>query len=110
MSQLKTIKQFQNGEFEIAISVYDTDAVVIIHNGIPGVGTIIKTEKTDGYVDTDVMIGLENQMFELLCIELTKGLKFDSIVFILSFKPEKLQNLADVRAFLDEFTKNINQK
>lgn len=107
MSGAKSVVQFQIGEFEVAVSIYDDNALVIIHNQIPGVGTIIKTEKYDQIVETDVMIGQQNQYLELLCLELTKLLGFPNMVYILSFKADKLAGFDEIRAILEGFKQHI---
>ena len=105
-----SIISFNIGDFEVGISPYSDGALVIIHNGIPGVGTIIKTENYDGSIETDVLVGKQTQLIELLTIELAKNIKMHAITFILSFKPNLFNDFNSIKNFVSGFREALESK
>ena len=109
MSETKksSIIQFAFDDFEIAITPYHNTAMVIVHNGIKGCGTIISTENLDGQIEANLMIGLDEDMLNLLAIQLAKQIASQSIVFVFSFRPEVLNSFEKIKDFLKKFVDNF---
>ena len=102
--------QLQVGEFEVAVSFYDENAVIIIHNSIPGVGQILYTEKDGDMIDVDQVLGEENEILTLFVTELAKQFSVPSITFILSFHPSKISTFDAIREFSAQFLEASKNK
>ncbi|KAH0791308.1 hypothetical protein GPJ56_004776 [Histomonas meleagridis] len=98
----KNRTKLQVGEFEISISFYADNAVVIIHNSIPGIGNIIMTEK-DNDIELQQLMGQENEMLNLLVMQLAKQFSTPTITFILSFHPSKFATFDQIKDFTKGF-------
>jgi hypothetical protein len=99
-----SVISFSVDDFEVGISSYSNGLLIIIHNEIPGVGTIIKTENFDDSIETDVLIGKQTEFLELLTIQIAKNINAHSITFILAFKPEKINSFETIKNFVAKFT------
>ena len=89
--------------FEIGIALYSNEALVIINNSIPGIGTVIRTENTNPHIETDLLIGLDNKTLDLIAIQLAKMLRYDTITFVFSFKPDLFPDFDSIRTFINKF-------
>ena len=107
MSESKTsIRQFSFDDFEIAVSPYADSALIVIHNGIKGCGTIMTTENIDGQIETEVLIGKDEDMLNLLAMQLAKQISMPTLVFVFAFRPEILDSFEKIQDFLKKFVEN----
>lgn len=102
--------QLQVGEFEVAVSFYDQNAIIIIHNSIPGVGQILCTENDGKHIDIDQFIGENNQYLNLFVTQIAKMFSTPSITFILSFHPSKMSSFDAIKDFTTKFSEAVNAK
>ena len=109
MTEKKSVIQFSFDKFDVSIAPYCNGLLVIINSGIQGVGTIIRTDEFKEHVETDLLVGKQDNMLELLAMQLTLKLKAQSIVFVMSFKPEILDGFEGVRKFLDGFVSALQK-
>ena len=99
----KKILHFEVGEFEIAITYYSDAAVMIMHNEIPGFGSIIYTETIQEQRNVEQLLGPENEFLCLFATQLSRMMDVPSITFIFAFKPNKLDSFDKIRSFMDQF-------
>jgi hypothetical protein len=95
---------FQVGEFSVAVSFYTRNLLIIIHNSIPGVGNIFYTEREDGIVSVDQLLGTSDEMLSLLASRLADHFSVPNVTFIMSFHPSKLQTFDSVKSFIAGFS------
>jgi len=93
-------------DFEVSLDYFQDTAVVIIHNKIPGIGTIITTEVNDGIIDTDKLLGVESELLNILALNLSKVINAPRVVFTFSFHPSIFPDNDSIRSFILRF-KNI---
>ena len=101
----KKILHFKVGEFEIAITYYSNSAVMIMHNEIPGFGSIIYTETVQEQRNIEQLLGPQNEHLCLFATQLSIMMEIPSITFIFAFKPDKLDSFEKIRSFMDQFQK-----
>ncbi|KAK8866678.1 hypothetical protein M9Y10_009645 [Tritrichomonas musculus] len=101
--------QLQVGEFEVAVSFYDQNAIIVIHNSIPGVGQILYTENDGKHIDIDQFIGENNQYLNLFVTHIAKMFSTRSITFILSFHPSKMSSFDAIKDFTSKFAEAVKK-
>jgi hypothetical protein len=100
---------FRFGEFDVCIRFYSKNVLVIISNAIPGIGTIIYTEKDGSKVDCEQRLGPENEMLTLLATILAGKFNFPAVTFVFSFHPSKMRGIDVVKQFTADFAKALDE-
>jgi hypothetical protein len=95
---------FGVGEFSVAVSFYTRNLLIIIHNSIPGVGNIFYTEREDGIVSVDQLLGTSHEMLSLLASRLADQFSVPNVTFVMSFHPSKFETFDAVKSFIAGFT------
>ena len=98
-------RQLKVGDFDVAVSFYTDNVLIIIHNSIPGVGSIICTEREGQGIDCDQLLGPQMEMSTLFATKLAEQFSVPSATIVLAFHPSKMQTFEDIRNFMDQFNK-----
>lgn len=104
---MKTVQK-KVGEFDVAVTFYTQNVMVIIHNKIPGVGNIIYAEKEDKSVICEQLMGQENEYLTLLAMRLAEEFMTPNITFVFAFHPSKMETFDHIRNFVDDFHAALN--
>ena len=81
-------------------------ALIVIHKGLKGCGTIISTENLEGQIETEILIGKDEDMLNLLAMQLAKQIAVPYLVFVFAFRPEILDSFEKVKDFINKFIEN----
>lgn len=106
MRQSKVLT-FKSNDYEVGISLYSDSALIIIHNRIPGVGSILVTEVEDDRIEVRQLMGQQNDMLDLTVRQIAKEFSIPTITFILSFHPSRLQTFDEIRQFINDFKRDV---
>lgn len=106
---MKTVQK-KVGDFDVAVTFYSQNVMVIIHNKIPGVGNIIYAEREGGDVLCEQLMGQENDTLTLLATRLAEEFVTPNITFIFAFHPSKMESIEDIRKFVNDFHEVLNQQ
>lgn len=104
------VVQLKVGEFDVAVTFYQENAVIIIHNSIPGVGQIIYTENDGNSIELEQLLGQNNQYLDLFVTEIAKQFSIQNITFILSFHPSKMSTFDAIKEFTRQFNESVKSK
>lgn len=112
-AQKKKVQHFKFDDFEVAISYYQNSAVMIMHNGIPGFGSIIYCENKAEQLVIEQLLGQSSEYLNLFATQMANMMDLPSITFVFSFRPERLDSFEKIRKCMDDFQaileKNLSQ-
>ena len=98
-----TIKVFKITDFDVTMIPYMDSALMIFHNSIKGVGTILKTQRDQlNQVEIKRLIGQETPFTSLLAHHIALLTNVDNLTLVFSFKPEILSDMNYIRRLLEE--------
>ena len=102
--------QLKVGEFDVAVSSYSENILMIIHNSIRGVGNIFYIEKEGNTIVCDQLLGIHDEMLTLFANKLAEQFTVRNVTLILAFHPSKMQSFDAIRGFIEEFQEASKEK
>ena len=84
-------------DFEVSVSLYKDTALCIVHNKIPGIGSVYRVEKSPDLAETNRLIGPETEYFTLLARHIGDSIPKDNVIVVLSILPSSVESFEVVR-------------
>lgn len=98
-----TIKVFKITDFDVTVIPYMDSALMIFHNSINGIGTVLRTERDQmNQIEIKRLIGQETPFISLLAQHIALLTNVNSLTLVFSFRPEILSDMNYIRRFLEE--------
>jgi hypothetical protein len=97
----RKVVQLKVGDFDVALAFYADNIFIVIHNSVPGFGSIFFTERGDASIDVDQLLGVPNEMLLMLARKIAERFSITNLTIVMAFPPRMLESFDAVKSFLD---------